>query len=213
MAMQYINYPAKTLMKSSRVVFTMIFGVLIQNKVYRALDYLIVLAMVVGLAMFLHADSTSSAVFEPIGVAMLTVSLVCDGAITNMSETIMTQYGVGQDEFIFRLYSISLIAITAAAAVKGDLRDGMYWLMQDGTYQQYLDGDTEYTWYSRHKLLILVVFSSMGFFGSSCSVRNNKNVCAFLSFFFSKERQPHSLTHTQYIIYTTRLPFARISVP
>ncbi|KAI2496542.1 3'-phosphoadenosine 5'-phosphosulfate transmembrane transporter [Fragilaria crotonensis] len=32
MAMQYINYPAKTLMKSSRVVFTMLFGVLIARK-------------------------------------------------------------------------------------------------------------------------------------------------------------------------------------
>jgi UAA transporter family len=98
LAMQYINYPAKTLMKSSRVVFTMLFGVLIQRKVYKPVDYLIVLAMVMGLAMFMHADANSSAVFHHMGVLMLTVSLVCDGAISNMSETIMSQYGVGQDE-------------------------------------------------------------------------------------------------------------------
>lgn len=96
--MQYINYPAKTLMKSSRVVFTMLFGVLIQRKVYKTADYTIVVAMVIGLAMFMHADATSSAIFHHMGVVMLTVSLVCDGAISNMSETIMTQFGVGQDE-------------------------------------------------------------------------------------------------------------------
>jgi adenosine 3'-phospho 5'-phosphosulfate transporter B3 len=98
LAMQFINYPAKTLMKSSRVVFTMIFGVLIQRKLYRMTDYLIVLTMVLGLAIFMHADAKSSAVFHHIGVGMLTVSLVCDGAITNMSETIMSRFGVGQDE-------------------------------------------------------------------------------------------------------------------
>jgi hypothetical protein len=38
LAMQYINYPAKTIMKSSRVVFTMIFGVFIQRKAYKTVD-------------------------------------------------------------------------------------------------------------------------------------------------------------------------------
>jgi UAA transporter family len=96
--MQYINYPAKTLMKSSRVVFTMLFGVLIQRKAYKPADYMIVVAMVTGLATFMHADASSSAVFHHIGVIMLTISLFCDGAISNVSETIMNQYGVGQDE-------------------------------------------------------------------------------------------------------------------
>jgi hypothetical protein len=105
--MQYINYPAKTLMKSSRVVFTMFFGVLIQRKVYKSADYAIVAAMVIGLAMFMHADANSSAVFHHMGVIMLTVSLVCDGAISNVSETIMTQFGVGQDEVRYEYYFIT----------------------------------------------------------------------------------------------------------
>ena len=71
LAMQYINYPAKTLMKSSRIVFTMIFGVLIAKKVYKVMDYLIVVCMVLGLAIFMHADANSSAVFQPAGVIML----------------------------------------------------------------------------------------------------------------------------------------------
>jgi hypothetical protein len=71
LAMQFINYPAKTLMKSSRVVFTMIFGVFITHKRYKAMDYIIVLCMVFGLAIFMHADATSSAVFQPVGVIML----------------------------------------------------------------------------------------------------------------------------------------------
>jgi drug/metabolite transporter (DMT)-like permease len=98
MAMQYLNYPAKTLMKSSRIVFTMFFGVVIQRKKYHLGDYLIVLAMVAGLALFMHADANSDAIFHHMGVIMLTISLICDGAISNMSESIMKDYGVGQDE-------------------------------------------------------------------------------------------------------------------
>ena len=75
LAMQYINYPAKTLMKSSRIVFTMIFGVIIAKKVYKVIDYLIVVCMVLGLAIFMHADANSSAVFQPAGVIMLVRSL------------------------------------------------------------------------------------------------------------------------------------------
>ncbi|MGK3742196.1 MAG: hypothetical protein ACI90V_009050 [Bacillariaceae sp.] len=71
LAMQYINYPAKTLIKSSRVVFTMIFGAFITGKRYNLTDYAIVMCMVCGLAIFLHADATSSAVFHSSGVVML----------------------------------------------------------------------------------------------------------------------------------------------
>ena len=71
LAMQFINYPAKTLIKSSRIVFTMIFGVFITHKKYNVTDYAIVMCMVVGLAIFMHADATSSAVFEPLGVILL----------------------------------------------------------------------------------------------------------------------------------------------
>ena len=108
MAMQYINYPAKTLMKSSRVVFTMLFGVVISRKSYKWSDYAIVLAMVAGLALFMHADANSSAVFDLAGVFMLTISLLCDGAISNVSESIMSQFGVGQDEVRILKYTYVL---------------------------------------------------------------------------------------------------------
>jgi adenosine 3'-phospho 5'-phosphosulfate transporter B3 len=195
MAMQYINYPAKTLMKSSRIVFTMIFGVVITRKKYRFMDYFVVLCMVAGLAIFMHADATSSAVFQPLGVIMLTVSLICDGAISNMSENIMKQYGVGQDEFIFRMYSIALVAITAAAAVKGDLQLGIIWMMKPGTYDEVLEGvpQDQVTWTVFSKFAVVVLFSSMGFFGSSCSAAITKNFGALTMSITSTARKATTL--------------------
>lgn len=96
LAMQYINYPAKTLMKSSRVVFTMMFGVLIARKKYRWPDYFIVVCMVLGLVIFMHADANSSAVFQPLGVIMLVRLLVfCDrmDRSSNAGQTYDTRSG------------------------------------------------------------------------------------------------------------------------
>mmetsp|Transcript_24994 Transcript_24994/g.58652 ORF Transcript_24994/g.58652 Transcript_24994/m.58652 type:complete len:489 (-) Transcript_24994:40-1506(-) len=195
LAMQYINYPAKTLMKSSRVVFTMIFGVCITQKRYNLTDYAIVLCMVLGLAIFMHADATSSAVFQPAGVIMLTISLMCDGAITNMSESIMNQYNVGQDEFIFRMYSIALIVIVAAAATKGDLTEGMVWIRQPGTYdeQQQNIPFEQRSWSSSEKIMVMILFSSMGFFGSSCAAAITKQFGALSMSITSVSRKATTL--------------------
>jgi solute carrier family 35 (adenosine 3'-phospho 5'-phosphosulfate transporter), member B3 len=193
MAMQYVNYPAKTLMKSSRVVFTMLFGVLIARKKYRVWDYFVVFTMVTGLAIFMHADANSSAVFNSLGIVMLTISLVCDGAISNMSETIMTNFGVGQDEFIFRMYSIALVAITVAAAVQGDLVEGFHFLLVPGTYAEMDLPLNERTWTVSGKLAVIIMFSTMGFFGSSCSAAITKHFGALTMSITSTARKATTL--------------------
>lgn len=174
LAMQYVNYPAKTLMKSTRVVFTMIFGVIVTKKRYGAADFAIVGLMVAGLGMFMHADAKTSAVFQPLGIIMLTISLLCDGAISNLSEALMNQYDVGQDEFIFRLYSIATFFIFVAAAVKGDLRDGLGFLARPGTLQE-IEEDSDPTWSVSGKMLTMVLFSTTGFLGSSTSAAITKS--------------------------------------
>jgi hypothetical protein len=71
LSMKYLNYPAKTLIKSSRVLFTMVLGTAIGKKEYQRSDITMVVLLVIGLCLFLHADMTTSAVFHPIGVLML----------------------------------------------------------------------------------------------------------------------------------------------
>jgi hypothetical protein len=71
-AMRFLNYPMKTLIKSSRAAFTMMGGMMIGNKRYLREDYWMVGLLVLGLGFFIHADMFSKdAVFHPIGLAML----------------------------------------------------------------------------------------------------------------------------------------------
>jgi len=189
MAMKYINYPAKTIMKSTRVLFTMIFGILVNKKRYGLLDFIIVALMVIGLAIFFHADFHTSAVFHPLGIIMLCISLLCDGAISNFSETLMNQYNVGQDEYIFRLYSIATVFIGLATCVTGDLVAGIHYLTHHGTYKEIESGSLDPTWSISWKILTLVLLSTSGFLSSSCSALITKSFGALTSSITSTARK------------------------
>lgn len=193
MAMAYVNYPAKTLMKSSRVVFTMLFGTIIRRKKYKFIDYIVVTLMVTGLGLFMHADSKSSAVFQPIGIVMLTISLLCDGAINNMSEAIMIQHNMGQDEFIYNLYSIATCGLIAAATVKGDLHDGLRYITTPGTWDEIQSNSEVRSWNVLSKFMVLFLFSSAGFFGSSCSALITKEFGALTMSITSTARKAMTL--------------------
>lgn len=210
LAMQYVNYPAKTLMKSSRVVFTMAFGLLFLRRKYKPVDYLVVGLMVTGLGTFLHADATSSAVFQPIGIVMLATSLMCDGAITNMSESLMKQYDVGQDEYIFRLYSIATLAIGLAAAYKGDLMEGTRFMLIPGTYDEVLAGtglNSQYT--VLKKFLIMTLFSTTGFLGSSCAAAITKEFGALTMSITSTARKATTL-FISFMIFPNECSFEHV---
>ena len=67
-----------------------------------------------------------------------------------------------KDEFIFRMYSIALIAITAAAIAKGDMMDGLIFMVQPGTYaeQQSNVPLDERSWSSVSKISVMIVSHS-----------------------------------------------------
>ena len=70
-AMRFINYPAKTLIKSSRSAFTITIGVMMGKKGYSRSDYVMVVLLITGLVVFLRADKNSDAIFHPYGVILL----------------------------------------------------------------------------------------------------------------------------------------------
>ena len=196
-AMRYINYPAKTLIKSSRVIFTMLIGVIVSKKKYSKREYFNIFTMFIGLIIFLHADASQAAIFQPLGVLMLITSLTCDGFITNWSETIMRQHNVDQDEYIFRLYSIAFLAITLVAHYRGEMIRGINFMTTPGTVQEILTG-TEPTWSVNGKFFVIVMFSTSGFFGSSAAAAITKHFGAL----------PMSITSTARKATTLFLSFA-----
>ena len=75
----------------------MIFGTILRLKSYKP-ESMVVASLVFGLALFLHEDAKSDALFHYLGVIILVLSLLCDGAIVNISERLMNHHNVDQEE-------------------------------------------------------------------------------------------------------------------
>ena len=101
-SLRYINYPVKTLLKSSRVIFTMTAGVIVMRKKHRRVDFLVVGCMVSGLIIFMRADAAVTHEFSWLGIVMVLGSLIIDSVIVNFNEDISNRGALNQDEFIFR---------------------------------------------------------------------------------------------------------------
>ncbi|GMH76835.1 hypothetical protein TrRE_jg11720 [Triparma retinervis] len=167
-SMRYVNYPVKTLMKSSRVIFTMLFGSIIMRKRHRKSDYAVVVMMVSGLAFFIHAETMAKNdqhAFSFVGIGMLVMSLLADGAVVNLNEKIMNVHNLGQDELIFLLYSLAALFMFFMTVITGELSRGLTFVLTDGSLQ----GEELPSFTSREKVLSTLVFITMGFLGSSCA--------------------------------------------
>ena len=120
LSMRYLNYPAKMLFKSSRVLVTMIFGSLFRKKIYPSKDYIVALSMAAGLTLFVMADAKSSPLFDINGVFIITIALAADGTILNLQEYCFKTYNATHDELIYYSYmgaSIFLLIINICCGI------------------------------------------------------------------------------------------------
>lgn len=165
-SMHYLNYPAKTLFKSSRLVLTMLFGFLIMGKRYSRRDYIVVLFMVVGLGTFLQADATTSPNFEVTGVILILLALGADAAILNLQEHCMEVYNASHEEMVYYSYMGAAVVIFVLAVVSGELSKGIEFMRMTGSVST---------------LLMFLLFCGTGFLGVMCATALIKRFGALVS--------------------------------
>jgi drug/metabolite transporter (DMT)-like permease len=104
LAMQYLNYPAKTLFKSSRVIVTMLFGGCFMGKRYSLNDYMVAMMIIVGLSVFTMSDAHTSPLFNHLGVVYIVIALIADAMILNIQEYCLNVFSAGHDELVYFTY-------------------------------------------------------------------------------------------------------------
>jgi len=163
-AMAYVHYTVKVLLKSSRVIFTMLFATIIMKKRHKRSDYVTVAMMVLGLSIFIYADATTdhTSVFSILGVFMLLGSLVVDGAINNTNEMIMTTNNMPQDELLFAIYTLASVVMFATAVATGELWAGVEFMTSDGPM---IEGGAAYS--VRMKVGLVFLYVTTGYLGTS----------------------------------------------
>lgn len=164
------------------------------RKRHRKSDYVVVSMMVSGLAFFIHAETTAKDdqhTFSFVGIGMLVLALLADGAVVNLNEKLMNVHGLGQDEMIFMLYSLATSIMFIMTLISGQLWKGLNFLLVDGPM---MEASISYT--SKEKLLGTLAFVMMGFLGSSCAGAITKHFGALSMSITSTARKVGGCCHS-----------------
>jgi len=121
LSMHYLNYPAKMLFKSSRVLVTILFGAVFRRQKYPREDYIVGLSMAAGLTLFVMADAKTSPIFDINGVIIICVALAADGAILNLQEHCLKTYGASHDELVYYSYIGAAIFVFGINIISGNI--------------------------------------------------------------------------------------------
>jgi len=86
MSLNYLDYATRVIFKSSKVIPTMLAGVVILRRQYSWQQYCAGVLLVAGISLFTLGDKDMSPKFSTIGVGLISIALICDGATGNMEE-------------------------------------------------------------------------------------------------------------------------------
>lgn len=185
LAMQYLNYPAKTLFKSSRVIVTMLFGGCFMGKRYSLNDYLVATMIIVGLSVFTMSDAHTSPLFNQLGVVYIVIALFADAMILNIQEYCLNIYGAGHDELVYFTYLGSCFVAFIICTLTGGwfctsifLDLDILWYFSGEMWAGFLFlNEAGSIW----MLMMFILFCSAGFLGMSCTAALTKAFGALTS--------------------------------
>ncbi len=146
----------KVLFKSSRIVPTMLFGVIYNKRRYSITDYIAAVFIVMGLVIFLEADSKSSSLYDMTGIFLLCICLFVDGAILNIQEEIMHRYLCQPSEILYYMYTGGSFIMLVLNVWSGELWEGLGVILWE-------KNDLKRTY------LPMLVFTLTGFLSITCS--------------------------------------------
>jgi len=165
LGIQLLNYPAKVIFKSSKIIPTMLVGIAFYNKRYPLRDWLVCLFIVAGLITFLIADAKSAPNFDPRGVLYLSAGLLADSVNGNFQEYTMKKYKASLEEFVYYTYLVSTLVMLSVSVFLGEFTDGL----------QFARTSAWKVWFE------IFAYSGAGFIGVTYTVAITKHFGAFAS--------------------------------
>ncbi|KAF0744723.1 hypothetical protein Ae201684P_019047 [Aphanomyces euteiches] len=125
-ALRYVTFITRILGKSCKSIPVMFIGVCF-GKRYSVQKYLSVILLSIGVAVFLMGsyhrhteDPTTSEAQSAIGLCLLLLSLLCDGATGALEDKFMAQYTVGAFELMFQLSSFKALFACGGVVFAGE---------------------------------------------------------------------------------------------
>lgn len=137
MSLNYINFPTKVVFRSCKLLPTMFVATVINKRTFSSVEYCCAFAVCAGLVMFAAAEWTLTPTFNPVGLILVSLSVIADSITPNMQESLFKQ---GCSRLEVTLYSnfFTLVAMTVTTLLSGDLVGIVKHAMEDRQLMMYM---------------------------------------------------------------------------
>lgn len=125
-ALQYCSFPLKVAFKSSKLIPTMVLGLLITGSRYTVVHYFAATLLCTGLFLLTVADVGSGATHGLLGPALLALATFFDSVVPNVQERILRILEMPTVDMIFHSNWISLLILFMVMAASGELRNAIH---------------------------------------------------------------------------------------
>jgi len=120
-ALKYINYPTKVVFRSCKLIPTMMIAVAYNKKNVQNYEFALGGIISLGMVCFAVADFTVYPNFNPLGLVLVSVSVVADAFLPNYQERIF-DFGCSRVELTYYTNILSLGMMTVFFSATGDLQ-------------------------------------------------------------------------------------------
>jgi adenosine 3'-phospho 5'-phosphosulfate transporter B3 len=130
MSLNYINFPTKVVFRSCKLIPTMVIASFLHKKIFSIWEYVCALAICVGLVLFAAADWELRPSFNPIGLGLVSMSVVADSILPNAQERLFRS-GSSRLEVTLYTNTFTLIVMTFTTMLSGDLVGALQQTLQN----------------------------------------------------------------------------------
>lgn len=129
-SLSYVSFPIKVIMRCTKLIPTMVLGVVFFKKTYQLKHYIAACCMCASVIIFTLADASMSASkknnsFSLFGIGMLALSVVCDSIAPNVQEVLIAKEG--KSDRVMMITNLCTIPIIVLIALfKGELQGVLY---------------------------------------------------------------------------------------
>lgn len=130
MSLDYINFPTKVVFRSCKLLPTMVIASIMNKRVFSSLEYTLAMAVCIGLVLFAAADWKLTPTFNPIGLVLVSLSVVADSILPNAQERLFS-LGSSRLEVTFYSNLFTLIAMTVSTLSSGTMFEYINLVLSD----------------------------------------------------------------------------------
>nr|XP_050850480.1 solute carrier family 35 member B1 isoform X1 [Vespula vulgaris] len=124
MALQFVSYPTQVIGKSGKPIPVMVLGVLLGNKVYPIRKYVFIFLIVIGVALFMYKDGSTSKQIEGqtwFGELLLLLSLTMDGLTSAVQERMRAEHKSKSGHMMLNMNQWSVVFSGIVILISGEL--------------------------------------------------------------------------------------------